>query len=169
MPDSVRQRIITAVLARFAAITTANGFQTDIGENVTEWNLIPIQERLLSGVDVSDPKDTAEPAVSNSGEDHELTLKATHHWKSGDATPENLRKATADIFRAIGLDRYWHENTTISAGPIATKSGSALARNGTVADVDQMDLSQGGKIVGAAQVTFRIRYRTETLNPYVLK
>lgn len=170
MANTVRQRIVNTIAARMAYITTANDFQTDIGEKVTIWNLKPITERNARGVDVSDPEDKCEPSISNGGEDHTLTVRLEVHARDGDATDEYMRKAVADVYFAIGFDRYWREDTTISAGPAATVSNSAgLARNGSWPSVDRIALEQGGVKVGGAQIVILVKYRTGTLDPYTLK
>ena len=37
MPDTKRQKIISAIVARMETIRTANGYQTEIGAHVDDW------------------------------------------------------------------------------------------------------------------------------------
>lgn len=158
MALTVRQRIIDAIAARFATITTANGFQTEIGSKVTQWNTTPIVERNARGVDISDPLDEyATDSPTPNCEDHRLTVHAVIHCREAGDSDAYLRNAICDIYRAIGSDRYFNV------------SGSTLARNGTFPVKDEISVDQAGQITGAARVIFQVRYRTAILDPLVLK
>lgn len=158
MALTVRQRIMDEIAARFATITTGNSYQTDIGQNITEWSAVPITDRHNRGIDLTDPLDEyANTAPSPNCEDHTLNVYAVIHCKEAGDTADYLRKAICDVYRAIGNDRYW------------TVSGDRLARNGTFPVQDEITVDQAGKITGAARVHFQVKYRTATLDPLTLK
>lgn len=153
MPESIRQQILSAVLTRCASILTSGGYQTNIGEKVTEWDTTPIQTRRAQGIDIRDVADTCDEKLSRH-QDRSLNILATIHW-SGQNAAENLRKAAADVSRMIGVDRFWEV------------SGTRLALN-TRLTGDGMDIQQGenGITFGAIQIRFEIDYRTASFNPF---
>jgi len=51
---SVRQQIIDAVRARLATIRIANGYNSEIGANVLEWQTTPIPVESLPAVCMRD-------------------------------------------------------------------------------------------------------------------
>lgn len=148
MPTSIRQQIITAITTRFAAILTSGGYETDIGARVTLWNVKPIDERTLRGIDLMDVEEETTDQVTRH-QDHTLTMWAVVHAKEGDETAAYLRKAIADVWRAIGSDRRW----------------STLARD-TLPIKSEMLFNQAGQLNGAARIQFKVLYRTATYNPF---
>lgn len=148
MPDSIRQRLFDAIAARAAAITVANGYQTDIGLRCTRWNTTAITERELDGVDLRDPEETSEPQV-NRHQDRTLVVDFEIHAKKGASTAVFLRKAIADIEKMIGVDRTF----------------TNLAKR-SVPRGNEMIIDKTDKTVGGVQVKFAIEYRTLTLDPY---
>lgn len=110
-----RQQIIDAVKARFALISTANGYQTECGMRLTEWHPGPKDASAdadqLPGLDL---RDAVEKAVvgdrvnRNSGlVERRLRLAVIAELREADATAAEARKAQADVERAIGVDQTW--------------------------------------------------------------
>lgn len=148
MPTSIRQQIINEIATRFALIRSTSSYQTDIGARVTQWNVNPIDERTLHGVDIMDVEEDTTDQVTRH-QDHTLTIWAVIHAKQGADTAAYLRNAIADIWTAIGTDRRW----------------STLARD-TLPIKSEMLFNQAGQLNGAARIQFKVIYRTATYNPF---
>lgn len=150
MADSRRQQIVDAVKTRFQAITVAGGYETNIGNNVFEWRDIPsvmVEENDMPCVLVRDPRTEITQRVSKV-QDHDLTIEAAVVTATA-TIPVQVRKMIADIYKAIGVDRTW--------------GGKALD---TLPVKDEMGVEHAGKRFGGATVTFTIRHRTLSYDPY---
>lgn len=148
MPTSIRQQIIDAIAVRFATILTTGGYETDIGQKVTQWNVKTIDDRTIRGIDIMDVEEETTDQITRH-QDHTLTIWAVVHAKESDSTAAYLRKAIADVWRAIGADRRW----------------STLARD-TRAVKSEMLFNQAGQLNGAARIQFQVLYRTANFNPF---
>lgn len=139
---SKRQQIVDAVKTRFATILTSGGFESNIGQNVNEWLLPSVAADKTQVMSVEDPECSTEQRMGDSHE-HTLTIEASVGIKAASVTPAELRKAIADMTKAIGVDRLW--------GALALDTNPVGSR---------IELNQTDKIVGVAQLTFEIKYRT---------
>ena len=74
MADSKRQKIVDAVKTRMAAILTAGGYATNLGQNVEEWST------HLQGEDIP----AAGEAARIGGK--RVTLRGDRDERSGDST-----------------------------------------------------------------------------------
>ena len=146
--DSLRQRIVAAVEARFATILIANGYKTDIGANVFIWKPLPFQTSELPGMDVRDTDDTSE-AQTIGEEVHTLPLEV-RCAVTGDASMEDVRKIVADIKQCIGVDVTW--------GGLAQDTGLVQGGQGQVETAE--------KIVTGAVIKFGVTYTSERFNAY---
>lgn len=153
MPTSIRQQIVDAVKTRMEGILTSAGYQTDIGQKVVIWNPLPINDTRIHGIHIMDAEDNHDEKLSNHQE-HDLLFVLDVHAKQGADTAAYLRNAIADIWRAIGTDRFW------------TVADVKLAKRGTKAISDKILFDQTGKITGAARVQFLVQYRTQSFNPF---
>lgn len=149
MPDAIRKSHFDAVVLGFSQITETNGFNTNIGENLTTWNPSPITERELEGIDLRDFEETS-AEETNRAQYHELKIECQVHCQRALLTADWLRLAIADIKKCIGTNRTWGIANTTTLG----------------ATTNKIDIIKAGKTVGAAQFIFTIRYRTLTFDPY---
>lgn len=157
MPTPVRQTLFASVVSVIQGITTVGGYNTNIGQHVSEWRDLtsaPFGPNEAA-TDVCSVKDTNEVA------DQEITL---WHQKLLDieidfatnigATPkevaEHLRAIIADFEKAIGTNRKW--------------GGYAL-------DTDyhyesSIGVRQEGPVAGGGTFKFKIKYRNKSFDPY---
>jgi hypothetical protein len=104
---SLRREVINEQKARFAAITTANGYHFTV-KTVAEWQTTPLDEAKLPAVIISDPDDTKRPDDPNSGA-HTWDLNMVLDFVLNEAaqTSENADKAIEDFQKAVLVDPRW--------------------------------------------------------------
>ena len=110
-----QQLVIDNIKTALAAITTTNGYYSNIGTKVTEGKQNPFGENRLDGVDVLDGDDemmmiTEDEAI----EAHTLQVSIKTIAKSP-LTPQVARKQIADVRKAMKSlknDAVWLENVT---------------------------------------------------------
>lgn len=140
MSFSPRKDLMAAVATRFAAITVANGYQTNIGSKFKRWYVTSLDPAQLDALIVNDGLFTRNSDDPNSGRHTwELTIFANIVLGPGDANPELATKAIEDVYKAIGVDPRW----------------SGLARR-TDEVSDEIKVDKEGTRVGGAQVIFKI-------------
>jgi len=137
-----RQTLVDRILARFALITVANGYQTNIGAKEKEWQTTPLDENETPAVMVHDP--IAQIRTDPKGEN-----SSKHTWATQivvDAVlPESAqnavegRKAISDINKAIGADQTW--------GGLARRSEQVS---------EKLMLDQSGTRIAGVQVIFNV-------------
>lgn len=141
---SKRQQIVDKVKERLALVTTASGYQTDIGEKLTEWQLTAKDAGQLPGVDVRDGvEETVLPEGGKNSAVYERHLEFTVTAELAETTagPANARKAEADIIKAVGVDPTW----------------GGLARR-TLPVTGEVVMDPEGQRIGGARVVFRVEY-----------
>jgi hypothetical protein len=141
-----RQQIVDAVKERFALITTANGYQTDIGLKQTEWNPGPKgadpEADELPGHDIRDEVETTAIKDKNSGSyDRELEIVVIAELKEADASATLARKALEDMIKAVSVDPTW----------------GSLARR-TIPLEEDINVDELGQRIGAARLKFKVEY-----------
>ena len=141
-----RQRIVDAVKARFALITVANGYQTDIGLKQTEWHPGPKSaDAEADELPAHDIRDEVEETIienKNAGVyERQLEITTIAEVREPAATAELARKALEDLIKAVGVDPTW--------GGLARRTLPVSAEI-TVDDI--------GQRVGAANLKMRIEY-----------
>ena len=102
-----RQQIVDAVMTRMAAITTANGYQTNIGSDVHDWR-VNFQQDELPAVSVCDLETIA--VNSDPRTDGLTTWALTVQiciYSEKDTDPSIIRMMIADVTNAIGTDDRW--------------------------------------------------------------
>lgn len=111
-PKTIRQQIVDAVVARLQTITTNNGYQTNIGAEVSEWPIAYEQEDLVAlpskaALGVFDLVNSATEDKSDSRlMQNELPLQVRiYHVKA--ATPAELRTMIGDVMNALSVDKRW--------------------------------------------------------------
>jgi hypothetical protein len=141
-----RQQIVNAVKGRFALITTANGYQTDIGLKQTEWNPGPKgadpEADELPGHDIRDEVETTAVKDKNAGTyDRELEIVVIAELREADASPTLARKALEDMIKAVSVDPTW----------------GGLARRSIPVE-DDINVDELGQQIGAARLKFKVEY-----------
>lgn len=148
-----RQQILDKVKERFALITVANGYQTDIGLKQTEWHPGPKSanpdDDELPGHDIRDEDEETIIEKKNSGVyDRQLEITVIAEQREADATATLSRLALEDMIRAVGKDQTW----------------DGLARR-TLPLNDGISVDELGQQVGAALLRFRIEYSRPPWEP----
>src|SRR5690348_13213846 len=105
---SERQTLIDRVTTRFALIRTANGYQTNVGATVKEWQTTALDENEIPAILIEDPiaKVRPDPQGPNSSKRTwatEITVKAVLQESAQNAV--EARKAISDINKAVGVDQ----------------------------------------------------------------
>lgn len=175
MADSLRQKLVDALLARLRAILVANGYETNLGRNVVEWRNLETQPWAEgdfideSGQSIVNVKDKAEPGDDSTIQGRHskdlqfeldvATKKAVASSAldpgTGDATltiAHQVRKLIADIEKSLGGQGTWL--TTVTIHKI-----SALS-------VNDMDVTEAGNVLGHARLQFSIQYSSRRFDPY---
>lgn len=153
MNDSLRQKIVAAIVTRMRTILTANGYATNIGSNVYDWRT-QFHEDELPAVSVCDlTAETVTPdGVSNPRRvAHLLGVQIRIHAVR-DETPDNIRRMIADVTRAIGTDDRWH------SGGVGLAMTTRPVRDGFLIPQDSFEVIGGF-------VEIEVSYLTEKWNP----
>ncbi len=149
MASSVRQLIVDALIARLQTITTINGYETELGSNITEWRTEEWQESDLPGCDVRDPDESTEVK----GQHHYNTINFEIEAKVQSATaPDVVRDVIADINKAIGTDPTF----------------GGLAYNVTPVENESIDFEKKDKSFGGVTMKLEISYRIKAFQPYAV-
>lgn len=146
MPTTVRQLIVNAVKTRLQAINGSSPYETSIGANVEEWRVKPPEEAEATVVTFRDVDEQVSQRTSGV---QEWRLKfEVEIWNFGQADQSTVRKQVADVYRALGQDRYW----------------GGLAFD-TEPSADTMELDLQTRVLRGALVTFFVKYRTKSWKP----
>lgn len=152
MASSVRQQIVDALVALLRTVKTINGYETELGSNVTEWRTTEWQESELPGCDV---RDTGEETEAK-GQYHYNTVHAELEAKVQDASaPGVVRNVIADINKAIGT-----VTKTDALGSLVTQISPV--ENESI-DFEKKDRSFGGVLM-----KIDISYRIKAFKPYTV-
>lgn len=149
-----RQEIMDAVKARMQGILTGAGYHTDLGQNVItgrprligpDGTIGPsiVEASELPCILVRDPLDEIKNSTLRGKQEHSLSVEIEIRLEGGSASDEDLRKAIADVYAAVGTDTRW----------------SGLALNTTPAS-DENTVLQGDKVIGAAFIRINIQFIT---------
>jgi hypothetical protein len=165
MADTIRQKIVDALLARLATIRTAAGFETNIGRSLFEWRDLEaspfapdvelIAESDLSALNI---KDKAEPAIDALVQGrHEKDLQfeleiGTNKKTETTSVAYWLRKIIGDVEKCLANHTAWI--TTVHVHSVSAIS------------VNEMAVIQTGDVLGQAKLEFSIRYSNRRFDPY---
>lgn len=148
MTDTKRQRIFAAVVAQMRTIRTANGYQTDAGALVEEWQT-HFDEAELPAISVFDmPESSETPHRGSVMATHMLPIQVRIFTRSNTPATE-LRKMIGDVLTAVGKDPRWGG---LAIDTVPDKSGFVIPEDSF-------------EIAGAA-VSFSVEHMTKTFNPY---
>lgn len=154
-PVTIRQQIVNAVEARLETILTTGGYQTNLGEHVSVWRLVPFATSDLPAIDIRDKRETSKAQGATSKQEHRLEMECYIEVAEESTTAERARIYLADVQKAIGT----------TTGGAAGRKWSGLAID-TEPGESQMEIGQDGKIIGGIKFTFTIIYRTLSFDPY---
>ena len=147
----IRTQILTALAARLATITTANGYRTNIGSDVDEWSataLDPNESALR--VEYRDEAGTTEwYAVGLHLHTLPVTLRVVCQNNTAGSALTTVRSAMADIYQAIYTD--------VTFGGLAQDTN----QEGQVRE----DYKEAGDRAAGAEVVYRIEYTTAPGTP----
>jgi hypothetical protein len=140
MPDSIRQTLVERVTVRMQSISTANGYETNLGTNVREWVTHLQQEDvpadgLISVCDLVAEADEAPATAKTTG--WRTPVHIRFWFPRNMLTAENVRKGIQDINRAIRQDDRW---TADGVGLVIT---SMPSREGPLIPEDSFEMTGG--------------------------
>lgn len=112
MADSKRQKIVDAIKTRMAAILTAGGYETNLGQNVFEWETHMQEEDIpaAGALSVCDLPAAAAPTDGRSNPRETIWLMPVHiriFLPKNRLNAANVRKGVKDVNRAIRQDDRW--------------------------------------------------------------
>lgn len=142
---TIRQQIINKVKERLQTILVANGYNSNLGQNVYEWRVETYAKDSPASIEI---RDISCETVLLEAHRHRLLIEA-EIVNILDTTPQKAREMIADVIKVIGVDPQW----------------SSLAIN-TYPMGDTIEMQQGEKIIGGAKVSFVIEFRTKEWDPY---
>lgn len=105
-----RQTLVDRILARFALITTANGYLTNVGAKVREWQTTPLDETELTTLLVRDTIASVQPDPNGSNSSRRTWSQQIIVDAVLPETAQNAveaRKTISDINKAVGVDQTW--------------------------------------------------------------
>jgi hypothetical protein len=144
MPSTItRQKIMDAVIARLAAITGPATYYTNFGGRVFDWRKTPIGNDELPALNVMDPDDVALlNEMKGGGTDlpHDLTVIVSVPVFG---TSADMRKAIADVYKAISTDETWGGLAYLT-DPLG----------------DTINVAQEDRRVLSVDITLQIKYKT---------
>lgn len=104
---TLRQQIVDAIVTRFKGILTASGYQTNLGQRIFLGRTTEPTEAECPALNIWDT-DEENARRLNSVHEHRLKIQAiVYQAGSTVAGGGFIRKAVADIFKAIGDDVTW--------------------------------------------------------------
>jgi len=147
MADTLRQKIVDAIDARLKTIKTANGYQTNLGNNVFEWRVTPLNsDTELPGAVYSDTQDTIDLTIGL----HLHTLKIVINMAAkGSASPSDMRKLIGDIHKMIGVDVTW----------------GGLAEDTKITSEIILPAHEENKFMGI-EITIEVEFTTKPFDPF---
>ncbi len=146
--DTLRQRIVDTILARMATITIANGFKTDAGNNVFDWEEFALDTDVLPALTFRDEPNDPEQATVGIV-DNSMTCTITAYGPRGTTSKAQGRLMIADVLQMIGTDD--------------TYGGLAFD---TLMPSEEPEFEQLEKDQYAASIIFVIQYNTDRFSAY---
>ena len=110
-----RQQIMDAVKARLQNITVANGYMTNLGNNVYEWKETAFAENEMPGIDYRDALCERFSSVLNRFR-WRLSVGIEIATQNSTAVSD-VRKMIADVYKVIGTDDTWGGLAIITEQP----------------------------------------------------
>lgn len=145
--DSRRQRIIDKLVSIFQTITTANGFRSEVGNNVYEWKTDNYQDVDLPAMNVRDVSEEITPRGTN--HIYTLTIEIEARVTASTSTAD-AREVIADIHSLMGS----YPNLDGLAYLVRPLQNTLL-------DFDKKD-----KKYSSISITLEVQYATKIFQPY---
>lgn len=158
--DTVRQNLISLIIARMQNILTANtyetpsslqNYQTDIGANVKDWET-NFQEEDLPAMSVCDLVEDVSMNTDSTNQIQSLKI-LLRIFKAKENQAEYFRKCFGDIYAAIRQDTRW------KVDGVGLAIGTVIKSAGIILKDDVFE-------IGGAVVEIEIFYKTEAFNAY---
>ncbi len=137
-----RQTLVDRILARFALVTVANGYLTNAGAKLREWQTTPLDESELTTLLVRDTVATVQPDPNGPNSSRhtwsqQIIVDAVLQESAQNAV--EARKTISDINKAVRVDQTW---------------GGLARRSDQVNEKIMLD-KPGGRVAGV-QVIFNV-------------
>ena len=143
--DPKRQQILDAVKARLQTVLIANGYKTDIGAHVTEWDTVPMDQNVETML--LEYRDEEEDRIDVTVGQQDMVLPVRiRNRTAGSTALAAMRNILADVALAmISVDPTWGglANDTNQDGPAT------------------LDKGQAADTVAAAEIVFKIEYSVD--------
>lgn len=98
---TLRQQIVDSFIAALKTITTANGYGSDIGAKVEQWDGIPLQDKKLPAIIVDDGQDGVTESFGE--HNHQLQVNIIAVGEGGRDIKNTMREYLADIVKCVGI------------------------------------------------------------------
>lgn len=139
---SQRQNIVNALKSRLQSIMVAGGYSSNLGSNVYEWRVKPLENANMPAIVFRDVRNSrVDGAIGRftwalSSEIQIIT--------SGSTAASDIRGMIADVYKAIGTDDKW----------------GGLAITTEQPDSDEIDIEHTEKVYAGALIRLSILYAT---------
>lgn len=155
MPDTKRQKIVSAIIAACETIDGSGDYETTIGASVYDFQL-NFQDDELPAMSVCDVgQELAPDDVARIEEKDCFLLEVKIRVAvSIDTRAAECRKMVGDIITMIGANRIWYD-----------EGGAALTKRNVYAR-DEFVLDEQTFHIAAVEVTLGVLYLTEQFNAY---
>ncbi|MEW6511879.1 MAG: hypothetical protein AB1428_13085 [Bacteroidota bacterium] len=142
-----RADIVAAIVTKLGTIATTADYLTNIGLKASEWRTIPVGEtdQFLTIRDTTDDLGAESLHGVYNEQIHALTIEV-HIVATDQGTNASvfIRKAIADIYKAVGADDTFGLSYVMKTDPVK----------------DEFDITQEERKAAGAVVTLAVQYRT---------
>lgn len=152
-PKTKRQKIVEAMLARFAEISTDNDYQTDIGANVKDWQ-VHWNDEDLPGLSVCDLVSEVQKEFSDQTQTVQTMTVSIRLFTAASVLAPALRILIGDVNAAIKQDPRWKVD------------GVGLAIDTRPRFERLIVPTPGNEEVAGAEVVVEVEFITGTFNAY---
>lgn len=99
--DTLRQQIVDSFIDALKTITIANGYGTDIGAKVGQWDGMPLQDKKVPAIIVDDCQDAVTESYNE--HNHQLQVNIIAVDGGGRDIKNQMRQYLADIVKCVGV------------------------------------------------------------------
>jgi hypothetical protein len=148
MPDTVHQSIIAEIQATLGAVLVANGYQTDLGQNVFYNTPYPMTSDDVAGVAINEQETEVEPGTLSGTMGHSCFLNIQlETYRTGATGNTDIHENLQDIVKALGVDR--------------TRGGNAVT---TTIDSYKIEPFRGEINAASAIINITVEFFTDLFN-----
>ena len=154
MADTVRQDIMEALDTALKTITKANGYKSNVGNSVFEWQPFPIDDEDMPTLIYKDLEDDIE--VVHNYALHQLTIEIFFS-SAGETSPKITREIISDVNKCIfaqkvaATDNYFTSGLVLDIIPVSSS----------------LDSEQADKKLIGATMMFNFFYLTPKINSFL--